>query len=259
MKLISLNAWGGHEYEPLIAFLKEHARDTDIFCFQEMYSSPVSLISRDTRLNLFEQVSALLPDHAGYFAGIQDGRDNHGEIGVPATFGQAMFIRKNIQVESEGFVFAYRGRNTLRGNDYPTMGAGFQFAELALDGKKLTVASVHGQAFPADKKDTPERIEQSKKIKDFADNSEPVIVCGDFNLHPDTESIRILAEGRRDLIREFAISDTRGPVNRRKHPDDPQMFADYMFVPLDLKVNSFEVPTVEISDHLPMILEFEIS
>ena len=37
-----------------------------------------------------------------------------------------------------------------------------------------------------------------------------------------------------------------------------QKFADYVFVSKDVKVKNFEVPNIEISDHLPLILDFEI-
>lgn len=37
MKLISLNTWGGHLFEPLMEFIKSEAKTTDIFCFQEVY------------------------------------------------------------------------------------------------------------------------------------------------------------------------------------------------------------------------------
>ena len=36
-----------------------------------------------------------------------------------------------------------------------------------------------------------------------------------------------------------------------------QHFADYVFVSKDVKVKKFEVPYLEISDHLPLILDFE--
>ena len=36
MKLVTLNIWGGHLYEPLLDFF-EHNREVDIFCLQEVY------------------------------------------------------------------------------------------------------------------------------------------------------------------------------------------------------------------------------
>lgn len=43
MKLVSLNTWCGRAFEPLLDFIEEQSTDTDIFCFQEMFDSPIAL------------------------------------------------------------------------------------------------------------------------------------------------------------------------------------------------------------------------
>ena len=78
---------------------------------------------------------------------------------------------------------------------------------------------------------------------------------GDFNLFPDTKSLELIREaGFRDLIQEFSISTTRNRYAWEKYPTK-YLFSDYVFVSSSLTVQSFEVPTVEVSDHLPMIVE----
>ncbi len=37
-----------------------------------------------------------------------------------------------------------------------------------------------------------------------------------------------------------------------------QYYADYCFATSEIDVKNFEVPYVEVSDHLPLILKFEI-
>lgn len=37
MKLITLNTWGGKQYEPLLEFLLKYSTDIDLFCFQEVF------------------------------------------------------------------------------------------------------------------------------------------------------------------------------------------------------------------------------
>ena len=37
---------------------------------------------------------------------------------------------------------------------------------------------------------------------------------------------------------------------------DFQKFADYVFVSPDVNVESFSVPDIDISDHMPLVLEF---
>jgi endonuclease/exonuclease/phosphatase family metal-dependent hydrolase len=90
------------------------------------------------------------------------------------------------------------------------------------------------------------------------------MVMGDFNLLPETESVRkIERAGYRNLISEFAITTTRGSLVKKMHPEygvGPfgfQEYADYAFVTPGIRVGSFEVPDVPVSDHLPLILTID--
>jgi hypothetical protein len=39
MKLINLNTWAGKVKEPLNEFMKNKSAETDIFCFQEIFTT----------------------------------------------------------------------------------------------------------------------------------------------------------------------------------------------------------------------------
>jgi len=82
------------------------------------------------------------------------------------------------------------------------------------------------------------------------------------------ESLKMFeSKGFRNLIKDFKIPTTRNEY-AWKHAFEKrglnrpyfgkQLFADYVFVSPEVKVNKFEVSKIEISDHLPMILDFEI-
>lgn len=259
MKLISLNIWGGHEFDALTSFIRAHAENTDVFCFQEVFSSPQSMVSRGARVNIFEELKNILPHHRAFFAPIQDGMDVEGRVDIHSTFGQAIFLDENLQVEEEGFAFTYRMRNGMEGDDITTLPTGFQHIRVKAGDTPLTVVGVHGLSRPGDKLDTSDRLAQSEKIKDFLSKTDGrKIICGDFNLMPETESITMLEENMKNLIKEFHVTDTRGELNRQQYPNDPtpQYFADYCFVSPDINVESFQVPNVLASDHLPLILEF---
>jgi len=93
--------------------------------------------------------------------------------------------------------------------------------------------------------------------------SGPQIVIGDFNLLPDTESIKKFeVYGYQNLIEDFAIKSTRNRIAWEQFKNEPgfvkQHYADYCFVSKDVKVKKFTVPNIEVSDHLPLILEFEV-
>ena len=78
-------------------------------------------------------------------------------------------------------------------------------------------------------------------------------MCGDFNLLPDTESIKILeSSGLRSLIKEYNITSTRTSFYTK-----PAKYADYILVTPGIEVKDFKVLTDEVSDHSPLFLEIE--
>jgi len=83
---------------------------------------------------------------------------------------------------------------------------------------------------------------------------------GDFNLYPQTKSIKIFEEaGYRNLIKDFGVKETRNKFAWEQFPDEEkQHFADYCFVSKNIKIIDFQVPNVLISDHNPLILDFDI-
>jgi endonuclease/exonuclease/phosphatase family metal-dependent hydrolase len=60
----------------------------------------------------------------------------------------------------------------------------------------------------------------------------------------------------RNLIKEYNIKSTRPDF--KDHLDEWNNVVDYIFVDDKIKVNNFEVINTDISDHLPLILDFEI-
>ncbi len=253
MKLISLNIWGAQVYEPLMAFLKLHAADTDIFCFQEVLIGGKGQTSRGEMKSLYEDISNILINHSGYFSEYGEG-SHYGESSknLDFKFGIAIFAKKEHKQSFVESTALYDSDKKL--TDYSCrFAAGVSMAVLVL---KLTIINVHGLWQESGKKDTEARLEQSQRIIDLASKTgERKIICGDFNLLPNTESIAIIERtGMRNLIKEYGITSTRSPLYR--HYTDAPLFADYTFVSPDIKVQNFEVLQDLVSDHLPMMLEF---
>jgi len=95
-------------------------------------------------------------------------------------------------------------------------------------------------------------------MKNFPQNQ---IIGGDFNLDLNTKSVSLFEEnGYQNLIKEFCIGNTRNEVSWAQYPNhEKQHFADFLFLNSDFKINYFAVPYIEISDHLPLILEINTS
>jgi len=269
MKIVSLNTYGGRFFEPIMNFIKEQSKDTDIFCFQEiLHTSQAQKEEKNFRLNFFEEINLSLSNFRGFFISGKDRYTPGGDTNLEVACGLAIFIRNDLKIKDTGEFFTVdREKIDTADKDklyYHLFHLKAQYIEIEKDSENLVVCNAHGLSWPFDKMDTLERIIQSERIIDFLKNSNgQKIVVGDFNLFPNTKSIGMFEEsGYRNLIKDFGIKTTRGTLVKQMHPeygnrpDGFQEFADYTFVTSGIEVKSFEVPDLPLSDHLPMILEF---
>ena len=261
MKLVSLNTWGGKVHKPLLKFVKDQASDADVFCFQEVFDSPNSQFRSGMKTDLYSDLKKVLKGFKGYYAPMFTGYDTEVKVDFPLSFGQATFIRKGVSIVTEETVFIhgkfdYKPETFLEGmEDALDLPRNMHLIRIKLKGREVLIGNLHGYWRPGPKVDTPQSINQSKKIKKVFDSFKgPKIVCGDFNLNPATESLKILEEDLRNLVKEFNIPTTRSAHYKKTS----EKFADYMFVSGGVRVKFFEVPDLVVSDHLPLILEFSV-
>lgn len=242
-KLISLNLWGGHVLEPLLSFLKREEK-IDIFCFQELYDEATQKMSdedREIHLDLFRRIQSHLPNYISLFAPVIPG------------YGIGMLIKKDVlAIKAHGDVLIHE--NPEYKGSGPTHSRKLQWVTIVVKNKEVMLINVHGLWNGKGKGDSPERLAQSQKIRSFMDSHNmPMIICGDFNLRPDTESLNIIREGMEDLIMQKGITSTRTSF----YPKE-EKFADYIFTSSTLKVNTFRVLSDEVSDHAPLFLDFQV-
>ena len=228
MKIVFLNTYFA-QIKGIDKFIKGQSSDTDIFCFQEAGN------------NVLKAFRKILNGYQSVFAEKEVNNDK---------FSQAIFIRKELKIASSKKLF----------EDDIKIGFGV-YTQIVNNGHLINICNFHGIWEPGHKLDVPERLKQSQKIiKFFSKISGPKVIGGDFNLLPETKSIKIFEEaGYANLIKDFKISTTRNRLGWGMFKkEERQYFADYVFASADIKVKSFSVPNIEISDHLPQILEFEI-
>jgi endonuclease/exonuclease/phosphatase family metal-dependent hydrolase len=129
-------------------------------------------------------------------------------------------------------------------------------AELDVDGKPLRIINLHG-LYSEDKLDTARTLHQSEVILEILKRKDiPTIIAGDFNLFPNTKSIQMINEKMRNLISEYKIKSTRPDFDDGL--DTGNNVVDYIFVNDKIKVNDFKVIDTDVSDHLPLVLDFDI-
>ncbi len=241
MKLITLNIWGGHLRNPLLRFIHNN-RHVDFFCLQELYDNahrPLTHKQTELSLNIFSDLKKLLPEHQAIF-----------RPAVENIYGIGIFVKNSIDIIGEGEI------NIHQKQHYPGIGLNhdrnLQWVECKANKKIFSILNVHGLWNGKGKKDTPERLIQSQRIRQFMDTiNTPKILCGDFNLRPDTESIRILEKGMVNLVVTHNIRSTRTRFYSKE-----EKFADYILTSPAINVNHFSVMSDEVSDHAPLLLDF---
>lgn len=263
MKLICLNIWGGKIHDKVLNFIKQKADTTDIFCFQEIFKSDKEIIiAKGAYASIKREVEEVLPDFNGYFYPTANNGDLNGYVDFPLYFGQETFIRKDIKVLDAGEVFIHKKLNdfSLYPNGKPDFPRNFIYTLLEKNGKKFLVLNVHGFWAPAAKFDNEERFKQSQIILDFIEKYDiPKVVAGDFNLRITTKSLLMLDANLRNLVKEYKVLTTRSLLYDSKwRVENDDKYADYIFVSDDVKVLDFKVFQDQVSDHLPLYLEFEI-
>ncbi|MAF80294.1 hypothetical protein CL629_04435 [bacterium] len=255
MKLICVNAWGGKCLVPLINLIKEAEPTTDIFCFQEVFHSNESrTLNSEYISNLYDKIQEVLSDFQGSFSAQFDNYDYESPVDFPLSHGQATFVRNTFKVRKSGEVFVFGEKNkVIKEGKIRTVPENVQYVNISHGNQEFVVCNIHGiPNWP--KIDTPERIKQSKIILDLLQTfpNSKKILCGDFNLFPETKSIQMLEASMKNLIKEYKIKKTRSALYER---DDK--ISDYIFVSQDVTVKDMQVLDAAVSDHLPLVVEFE--
>lgn len=265
LRLISLNAWGGRLHEPLIRFIADTA--PHILCLQEVTRSlgtdEAWLTYRDggfalpQRANLYDDVKAILSGHEAIYAPVARGTLFQGKRPVLSEFGLATFIEPSLPVIGQRLDFVHGTFSDNGWGDHPRPRNAHAIRLFRYDvGKAITIVQLHGLRDPEGKEDTAERLAQAyalvKLIETVRQPDDDLVVCGDLNLLPGSETFRILAEiGLRDLVTSRGFVDTRTSWYSKQ-----ERFADYLLVTPQVKVGAFNVvASPEVSDHRALLLD----
>ncbi|MGO4483435.1 endonuclease/exonuclease/phosphatase family metal-dependent hydrolase [Rhizobium pisi] len=265
LRIISLNAWGGRLHEALINYVR-HA-NPDVLCLQEVLrtpgASPGWAVYRDAglelpqRTNLFEEISAAMPGRDGFFCPTSRGELFDGDIVTAAEFGLATFVRKTHSVIAQGLDFVHGSFSADGWGEHPRPRNAHCIRLFSRDNAStVTIAHMHGLRDPAGKGDTAAREEQAealvKLIKRVWPGDEGLVVCGDFNVLPDSATFKVLARlGLSDLVTGNGLVDTRTSYYLKQG-----RYADYMLVTPGVNIAEFKVVEApEVSDHRALMLD----
>ncbi|MFA5853702.1 MAG: endonuclease/exonuclease/phosphatase family protein [Patescibacteria group bacterium] len=254
MRIITLNCWCGRAVDRLIPFFEHYRTRTDVFFLQEILNGDQREIDRrhpgaGSYADLFNLIAAALPGFQGFFAGFED----------PDRMSNAVFARDSLSIHDISEHVVYEPKNPVHEGHVITSSRKLQTITLDVNGHSVLYGNLHGLWVNGPKTDTPDRLKQSEKVVEvFKGHAGPKTLVGDFNLLPDTESVRMLEThaGLRNLVVEHAIPSTRTPLYRHyDNPSEPN-FADYVMPSHDQRVKGFKVLPDVVSDHAALYAEF---
>ena len=264
MKIMCLNGWGGKLHEELLPYVGTTA--PHILCLQEVIHSPGSekdwLTYRDgdhslpQRANFFRDVSEALPDHVAFFCPAAQGVLWDGDRSVPSQWGLATFVHRSLPIIGQAQGFVHKDYSPVGYGEHPRSRSAHGLRVYDYDANRsVSVTHMHGLRDLNGKMDTQERANQARRLLELSRQvSEPddvVVVCGDFNVEPDSETLAVLADGGLiELVTGRGFDSTR-----TSHYKKAGRFADYMLVNREAAVRDFDVISdPEVSDHCPLVL-----
>ena len=265
MRIMCLNGWGGTLHDALIAYVA--AEQPDVLCLQEVVHSPQTdrdwLTYRDgdhilpQRANFFRDVVNALPDHVATFCPAAQGVLWEGDTAIPSQWGLATFVDRSIPVIGQVQGFVHKGFSADGYGEHPRSRSAHAIRVFDMARKRpVSITHMHGLRDLRGKIDTSERAAQAKRLLALSEQvSKPDdlrIICGDFNVEPESETLAILAAaGLTELVTARAFPSTRTAQYKK-----PGKFADYMLINREADVAQFNVVyDPEVSDHCPILLE----
>lgn len=275
--LLQLNAWCGRAPRFLEHFDELISKKPTIICMQEVLEGygpldEISSYSNSLQNNVRVFHEKYWNEYEFYYSPrvttwvAQGNYSNEDSLG---HWGNLIMWRRDRLVMMEARTkFIFDGHDTFDHKDDQTLPVNMQglvFRDLHEPEKLLTVCNIHGwyggKGFG--KGDSPERIKQSQAIIDFVQslgNTDRVLVSGDFNIRPDTESMKIIEQGINpdgNIIRKFGIPTTRTTLyDAAKRANEPH--AGYVLLGDGLVATTCVVnDEMEVSDHAPIWIDFK--
>lgn len=259
MKILSYNIFIKMDNnDGVINFLKQN--DFDIVALQEscrafdknVFKGFDSANRIDEALNLTHKYSFFAPIY------ISDGVTKEGKVhlnfGGKIEQGTQLLSKYEFKSASNKFYhndYAYGFDATNFHRDDWTRS--ICVAVLRLENNKLVkVINVHGLWNKGKLGDENTTKQSNFIIEEALKDKLPVIILGDFNLLPEANDIKLLNKNFRNLCDEYNVKSTR--------PESKGTFVcDYVFVSDDIIVNTFEIIKTDISDHYPLVLDFDVN
>jgi len=259
LKFVTLNIWnGGRLLKQAREFLRETA--ADLIFIQEAYNGHGADL--DERFKTAEVLKSDFPD---FFADFAPAYCDERAIEGPIDDGQLILSRWPILEAENIFLdlpYAKYDQDKLAATtnpeDFKNFPSNIQKVDLNLPTGPVRLLNVHGPVNHAGQEDDQRRLKFADLI--LANLTSQTIVAGDFNVQRQTQTIRQLEARLTNVFGdELATSFNVKQKDLVKYPGYAAATVDMILVTPQIQVLSHSCPQVDISDHLPLVVELETS
>ncbi len=248
MKLLQWNIWYKEDAGHILELLK--LIQPDIICLQE------STIGYPENNGI--DVSSFLAkslDYNCFFCPAQEWQLG----GVLKTQGNVILSKYPI-VDTSYLYIQQPQDPSLNSSDYTKEGR--VYAEVCLDvnGQVLTVGTAHASYTDAFVVTDAKRAELDRLINVFRHKRNRYIFAGDLNVNSDADAIVAIQQHLQNLGPGFEYPTwTTKPFSYRGFEENRLHWRlDYVFGTEDIEVKNTSVIDTEYSDHLPLLLDFNV-
>jgi len=251
IKFICLNLWlGGKLFEPILEFIRKE--NPDILAVQEAYDAKGENL--EERFRSVDVIKENCGFEYQFFSATCDAVLPEGKI--PA--GNAIFSRLPIvKTDTIFYHSSFKEVDSYEapGGDYSQTPRNVQHAVIKADDTELNIFNTQG-VWGKDSEDNEDRLKMSRAIVGAVKDKPNAILCGDFNVFPNTETIRNIEKHMKNLFKDEL--KTTFNVKQKPNPIFANFVVDMLFASNDLKVVDHYALNVDVSDHLPLVGVFEV-
>lgn len=250
LKIIQLNIWRGTLLSNALEFLR--SENPDIILLQEVYSNSNNLPGMPITHRLYQYLEEKLPDYTSVYGPAFTDTTKLGNI----ESGNAIFSKLPVlETTNTFFDVPYKTFDEQDQTDFSYNPQTILGAKLDVGGVEVHAFSVHG-IWGQDGLDSDRRLQMGETIIQQIKDKQNVIMGGDFNLLPYTKTVENIEKYVKSVF-----GNTLVKTFNMKHKTDggyATAAVDMMFCSGNIQVLSKSCPDVDVSDHMPLVVEFEL-
>ncbi len=259
LRVVSLNCWdGGTLWEQLIEFLK--SQNADIVFLQEIYHTQNPEITNRCHRS-YTTLSDELDFPYAHFASAF----NEPSAGHQVEQGNAVFSLLPLEPKLTTFFDIPYGVRPPGTENFTQTPRNLQHVVAELPAINSSQPPAHLHLFNTqgiwglDGGDNDRRLQMADTIIEqlaSVPEDDQIILAGDFNVRPDTKTVAKLEKRVTNVFKDQLKSSFN--MRRKSDPGYAAAVVDMVFVSPDIQVTKAVCPNVDISDHLPLVVEVEV-